>query len=157
MFCHIGDLDYLCRMIVRSSTTQRLLIKLTLLLLLALGLPSKSAAMDSVPTRDRLCTVDSNDRQGHEAVLNDVQHLYRICSSRPERVVPSANPLPPHIGQGWSTSLLSTRGQCPYRLWSTPRGGSFLFATLVRLLCIRTETYALLAVSCRFKRPFFLI
>ena len=143
MFCHIGDLDYLCRMIVRSSTTQRLLIKLTLLLLLALGLPSKSAAMDSAPTRDRLCTVDSNDRQGHEAVLNDVQHLYRICSSRP--------------GQGWSTSLLSTRGQCPYRLWSTPRGGSFLFATLVRLLCIRTETYALLTVSCRFKRPFFLI
>ena len=96
MFCHIGDLDYLCRMIVRSSTTQRLLIKLTLLLLLALGLPNKSAAMDSVPTRDRLCTVDSNDRQGHESVLNDVQHLYRIRSSRPERVVPSANPLPPH-------------------------------------------------------------
>ena len=41
--------------------------------------------------KDKLFAVVQQQDNGQEAVLTDASHLYRICNSRPQRLIPSWN------------------------------------------------------------------
>jgi len=55
------------------------------------------AAHDRAATADRLSDADAANRHSAAAVLSDAQDIYRICSSRPQRILPSGASKPARL------------------------------------------------------------
>lgn len=77
----------------------RILHIVTLLLLFSIGCPGESLAAESQRQKEQLCAVSTAHQPSGEAILSDAQSIYRVCSSRPERILPG-NGAPQHTSAG---------------------------------------------------------
>ena len=53
------------------------------------NLPSEDVMSESIPKHIESSLTSSRQQQPHEATLSDAAQLYRICSSRPLRILPT--------------------------------------------------------------------
>lgn len=66
----------------------RILHTVVLLLLLAAGCPGEACAAENQQQKEQLCAISTAHQPSGEAILSDAQSIYRVCSSRPERILP---------------------------------------------------------------------
>lgn len=77
---------------------KQLVLIIVLILTMAFGGHGTAAAAQQ-PTSDRLQKVEHKEDH-HEAVFTDASALYRICTTRPYRIVPAwAQPQTSHLGK----------------------------------------------------------
>lgn len=132
---------------------KHLLFLITLIITLTLGgtvnvsaapMTTHHVGQTDEPTqerKDRLCAVAQQGDGNHEAVLSDASHLNRICSSRPQRLIPSwiltfqgqQEKLSLYKAKFYESFLLSFRGR--ERLESAPI--HFDVASRYYVICLR--------------------
>ena len=94
----------------------------------------------SSQTEESTTIRSTSDHERGVAILSDASHLYRICNTRPQRVLPTYGSQLKRISGRTTTTLL--RYVKPFKSF---HDGSFLFICLMHLLYLCVETHYPLA------------